>query len=193
MEYLGVDSELLMRWLMVWGAWAVLISLLINVVISVVGIIPSVALTTVNMLVFGVVPGFLLSWIGEVLGAAVSYLLYRKGTLTYKEKYRPNKTIKWQSQIQSLSPKRQFFSIIIVRSAPLIPSSLVTLICVISKVGFSSFIVASAIGKIPSLLLETLIGYGYVNLMDTKFKLMITILFLLLSTIIFYLDRKKKG
>ncbi|MEK3987731.1 VTT domain-containing protein [Paenibacillus sp. FSL K6-3166] len=188
-----MDSELLMRWLMVWGAWAVLISLLINVVISVVGIIPSVALTTVNMLVFGVVPGFLLSWIGEVLGAAVSYLLYRKGTLTYKEKYRPNKTIKWQSQIQSLSPKRQFFSIIIVRSAPLIPSSLVTLICVISKVGFSSFIVASAIGKIPSLLLETLIGYGYVNLMDTKFKLMITILFLLLSTIIFYLDRKKKG
>ena len=72
MEYLGVDSELLMRRLMVWGAWAVLISLLINVVISVVGIIPSVALTTVNMLVFGVVPGFLLSWIGEVLGAAVS-------------------------------------------------------------------------------------------------------------------------
>lgn len=193
MEYLGVDSELLMRWLMVWGAWAVLISLLINVVISVVGIIPSVALTTVNMLVFGVVPGFLLSWIGEVLGTAVYYLLYRKGTLTYKEKYRPNKTIKWLSQIQTLSPKRQFFSIIIVRSAPLIPSSLVTLICVISKVGFSSFIVASAIGKIPSWLLETLIGYGYVNLMDTKFKLMITILFLLLSTIIFYLDRKKKG
>ncbi|WP_310828757.1 TVP38/TMEM64 family protein [Paenibacillus pedocola] len=169
MEYLVVDSELLMRWLMEWGAWAVLISLLINVVISVVGIIPSVALTIVNMLVFGVVPGFLLSWVGEVLGAAVSYLLYRKGTLTYKEKYRPNKTIKWLSQIQTLNPKRQFFSIIIARSAPLIPSSLVTLICVISKIGFSNFIVASAIGKIPSLLLEALIGYGYVNLLNYKF------------------------
>ncbi|MCL6606118.1 MAG: VTT domain-containing protein [Paenibacillus sp.] len=101
---------------------------------------------------------FFLSWIGEVSGSAVSYLLYRKGTLTYKEKYRPNKSIRWMSQIQTLSPKRQFFSMIIARSAPLIPSSLVTLICVISKVGFSSFIVASAIDKIPSLVLETLIG-----------------------------------
>jgi uncharacterized membrane protein YdjX (TVP38/TMEM64 family) len=178
---------------MEWGAWAVIISLLINVVISVVGIIPSVALTTVNMLVFGVVPGFLLSWIGEVSGAAVSYLLYRKGILTYQEKYRPNKSIKWLSQIQTLSPKRQFFSMIIARSAPLIPSSLVTLICVISNVGFSSFVVASAIGKIPSLLLETLIGYGYVNLMDTKIKIITTFLFLLLIVFILFLDRKIKG
>lgn len=61
METLAIQSEVITQWLLEWGSWSIAVSLIINIVLSVIGFIPSVALTTVNIVVFGLVPGFLIS------------------------------------------------------------------------------------------------------------------------------------
>ena len=49
------------------------ISILLNILISITGVFPSAPLTFVNVKLFGFWNGFLLSFIGEVLGAALSF------------------------------------------------------------------------------------------------------------------------
>ncbi|WP_054939809.1 TVP38/TMEM64 family protein [Paenibacillus ihuae] len=193
METLAIQSEVITQWLLEWGAWSIAVSLIINIVLSVIGFIPSVALTTVNIVVFGLVPGFLISLAGEISGAAVSYFLYRKGIWKLKGKIRSQPKVGWISRMKTFSPKRQFFTVLLARLTPFMPSSLVTLICVISEVRFASFIIASAIGKIPSLLLEALAGYGYAGLEDNSTRLFITFLFLFLLCVYVLFNRKKKN
>nr|WP_309136131.1 hypothetical protein [Mesobacillus foraminis] len=56
-----------------------LISLLLNTLIAISGILPSAFLTAANILVLGFANGLLLSIAGEAIGAVVCFLLYRKG------------------------------------------------------------------------------------------------------------------
>ncbi|MCH1638858.1 hypothetical protein MJ257_01950 [Paenibacillus timonensis] len=88
-----LQAENVAEWLARWGIGAYLLSIILNVVISILGVIPSVFLTMANVLVFGGIPGFFVSWIGEMAGAIVSYLLYRKGALKLEEKYLSMKVV----------------------------------------------------------------------------------------------------
>lgn len=56
-----------------------LISIFLNVLISIFALNPSFFLTAANIYVFGLWEGTLLSLIGEVIGSVVSFWLYRKG------------------------------------------------------------------------------------------------------------------
>lgn len=58
---------------------AVVISIVLNIVISVLGVVPSVFLTAANLAVFGLWGGIGVSFIGEVIGALIAFFLYRKG------------------------------------------------------------------------------------------------------------------
>ncbi|MCG3017850.1 VTT domain-containing protein, partial [Escherichia coli] len=53
--------------------------ILLNVLISIAGVLPSVFLTAANLVVFGFWEGMVISFIGESVGAVVSFWLYRKG------------------------------------------------------------------------------------------------------------------
>ena len=57
---------------------AYFISIAINILISILGIVPSVFLTAANLAVFGFWKGTLLSFAGEAIGAIISFVLYRK-------------------------------------------------------------------------------------------------------------------
>jgi uncharacterized membrane protein YdjX (TVP38/TMEM64 family) len=131
---------------------ALLISVTINVVISIFGVLPSVFLTAANLAVFGFWKGTLVSFFGEVLGAVAAFLLYRKGFRNVS-----GEKLKKYPQVQKLlelQGKRAFSLILSLRIMPLIPSGVVTFAAAISQVSFSIFAAASTIGKAPALLLE---------------------------------------
>ncbi|MEO6540612.1 MAG: VTT domain-containing protein, partial [Ferruginibacter sp.] len=58
---------------------AILISICVSIIIAILGVVPSVFITAANILFFGFWNGTLISFLGEALGAAVSFYLYRKG------------------------------------------------------------------------------------------------------------------
>ena len=58
---------------------AIVISIFLNIIISILGLVPSVFLTAANIVVFGLVEGTIISLIGEAMGAVVSFILYCKG------------------------------------------------------------------------------------------------------------------
>lgn len=164
------------EWLSGWGIGAYFLSVLLNVVISTLGIVPSVFLTIANVLIFGWIPGFFVSWIGEMAGSIISYLLYRKGLLKLKEKYFSKQRMSWLYRLQRMSTIRQFLSVMIARIIPFVPSALVTVMSVISEVRISIYLLATGIGKTPSILLESMAGYGFTMIVDQRVKAVVTIL-----------------
>lgn len=64
---------------------AYLISIAINIMISILGLVPSVFLTAANLAVFGFWKGTFLSFAGEAIGAIISFILYRKGFKKFSE------------------------------------------------------------------------------------------------------------
>lgn len=143
---------------------ALLISLMISIVVAVLGVLPSVFVTAANILFFGFWRGTLVSFIGEALGAAVSFWLYRKGFKKSADQqlYRFPKV----QQLVRARGKEAFLLILSLRLLPFVPSGLVTFAAAIGVVPAALFVAASSLGKIPALLIEAfavqqVVGFGW--------------------------------
>jgi uncharacterized membrane protein YdjX (TVP38/TMEM64 family) len=131
--------------------FAIVLSVLINICISLFGFIPSVFLTAINLKFFGLAGGFSISLIGEALGALVAFWLYRLGFRKIVEAKVPHPKIQ---KLLHVKGKGAFLLIFSLRLIPFIPSSLVTLYAALGKVSWGWFAFASTMGKVPALFIE---------------------------------------
>lgn len=131
---------------------AILISLLASIFVAVLGLIPSVFITAANILFFGFWPGMFISLAGEALGAIVAFILYRSGF----RKISHHSLSRFPRLLRLIDSRgsEAFLLIIALRLIPFVPSGLVTFAAAIGKVTSPVFIIASTVGKIPSLLIE---------------------------------------
>ncbi|MDN4074084.1 TVP38/TMEM64 family protein [Fictibacillus terranigra] len=134
---------------------AFMVSIAVNIFVSVLGVVPSVFVTAANLAVFGLWEGMAVSFIGEAFGAIISFLLYRKGfrRLADRKGFSHPKV----KQLLKAEGKESFLLILALRILPFVPSGLVTFIAAIGKTSLLIFVAASSIGKVPALLIE---GYS---------------------------------
>jgi uncharacterized membrane protein YdjX (TVP38/TMEM64 family) len=145
-------QEQFVEFLWQYREFAFWISVAANVFISIFGVIPSVFLTAANLIVFGFWKGTFISFIGEAVGAAVAFLLYRKGfQRVFENKLSDYPRVK---PLLDAKGKEAFLLILSLRLMPFIPSGVVTLAAAISEISLPLFVTASTIGKAPALLLE---------------------------------------
>lgn len=140
---------------------AIVISICISILIAVIGVLPSVFITAANILFFGFWNGAIISFFGESIGAGIAFLLYRKGFKKAVE----NKFEKYP-KVKSLITargKEAFYGVFSLRLIPFVPSGLVSFAAAIGSMSFSLFFIASSIGKIPALLLESYAVYEVTN------------------------------
>ena len=132
--------------------YAILISILLNVLISIIGFVPSLFITGANLVVFGFWNGTIVSFIGEGIGAVVAFLLYRKGLRRVTEtKVFQHPKVKRLLEVEGL---QAFILVLSLRLFPFVPSGVVTFLAAVGKMSLIIFVVSSTIGKLPALLLE---------------------------------------
>lgn len=181
MEFRGLlRMNILLEWFTLSSSFAVFISIIINTAISIIGFIPSVFITVANITFFGFETGLVVSYIGECVGAAFSFVLYRKGIKKLKTKVLYKN--KWLVKLRQTYGIDAFFIILILRILPLIPSGLITLTAALSTTTFMIFIFASCLGKLPALFIE---AYSVKHIMESTLKE--NLLLALITFIIFIL------
>lgn len=175
--------------LMALGDYAFVLSVILNIIISVLGVVPSVFLTAANINFFGFENGLILSILGEALGAIVSFYLYRKGI----KKFLDIKGIKntYITELTKSKGIKAFFMIVALRIFPFVPSGIVTLAGAISKVGIINYSLASTIGKIPSLVIEAY-SIHQVLIWNWKGKVILSLFSLLTIWFVYSKSRKKQ-
>jgi uncharacterized membrane protein YdjX (TVP38/TMEM64 family) len=166
--------------------YAFVLSIGINILIAVLGVVPSVFVTAANVLFFGFWQGTIISFAGESVGAFIAFKLYRTG---FKKRM--------ESKVQRLAAlnkllqaqgKEAFYAIISLRLIPFIPSGIITFTAAIGRVSSLTFFVASSLGKIPALLIEAYAAYHIV-----EFSWQGKIILVLVGVYLLYLIFRKKA
>lgn len=168
------------------GFFAVFVSILVSIIISVAGVLPSIFVTVANLLFFGLFGGLLVSIIGEALGAIISFMLYRKGLKKWRTKDIPLAAL---GKLKELEGASAFWMILGLRVLPFMPSGAITLGSAFSKVSLPLFAAASTIGKIPSLVIEAGAVYGFMQV-DVEWQ--ITIIVIVIGFLIWKMRKRKR-
>lgn len=170
------------------GFYAVGLSIVLNIVISVLGLVPSFFLTAANIHFFGFGYGLLLSIVGEAFGAIVSFYLYRKGINLIKEKVQfKNRLLE---RLQNTAGVEAFLLVIALRIFPFMPSGVVTIVSAGSNIGLLNFSIASTLGKIPALVIEAYSVYYIMN-WNWQGKIIFTLVTIIIIGYLF-MRRKRK-
>jgi uncharacterized membrane protein YdjX (TVP38/TMEM64 family) len=167
-----------------------LASILLNVVISITGVLPSIFLSGANAVVFGLWGGFFVSLAGELAGAVIAFLLYRKGSGLSK-KLKQWSESNWVERVNQSSRFKQIAGIALLRINPLLPSGFVNFGVALSKITLFDFFLGTFIGKVPSMVFETFVGHDLVFFTENKSRLAISLLLGALVFLLFWPKRKE--
>ena len=163
------NVEELMEFLRSFGAWAILVSFLLDVLVNAVGVLPSIFISTGNGLLFGLPLGILISWVAESVGVVISFLLMRYFFRESAELLiRKSRNLE---KLDEMSGENGLQVMAIARTLPYFPSGILTALGSVSKMSVKDYVIATFLGKLPSTSLEVIVGHDVVNFQQNMDRL----------------------
>ena len=156
------------------GAWALFFSFWLTLFVNALGFPPAIIFSTANTLIFGIVPGIVLSCIAETVGVTISFLLLRFLFRDAAEKI--IRKSKYLDTIDHYSGQRGFTVMLIARMIPYIPSALLNAVGALSSLSLRDYVLASLIGKFPSTGIEAIIGHDTILMEENPVRLVVVVI-----------------
>ena len=154
------------------GGWAIVFSFLLTLFVNALGFPPAIIFSTANTIVFGIVPGIILSCLAETVGVVISFLLLRHFFRDYAQQVISKS--KRLSKIEKYSGEKGFEVMLIARMIPYIPSVLLNALGALSAISLKDYALASLIGKFPSTSIEAIIGHDTILHQEDPTRLIVT-------------------
>lgn len=149
-------------------------------------VFPLLLVISLNVLIFGLIPGFLWSWFASVLSSGIIFygVRYLFDDLIARKIPKPI--------LQSLNDNG-FIYVFQARIIPFIPTSLVNLAAGLSHIRFIPFILGTAIGNFIFFLLLALVSEGILEASIEQFSLIgIAIVAIIIYLILLWRKRRRK-
>lgn len=141
-------------------------------------VLPYIVLASAGGLLFGFRTGFLLAWAGALTGACLAYSISRWAAGNWA---REKILTRWGYDLKQIDRETAFWSIVMARVIPVVPTPVINVVAGVGKVPFWSFFLSSAIGKIPTALLYTGLGISLFRNRDVKSTILILAAILLIA------------
>lgn len=122
---------------------------------SIIPILPVSVFIALNVVTYGSVLGFVISWLATVSGCMTSFYISRKFSNYINRKFKHNQKIK---QFRKYINKLSFSNLVILLSIPFTPAFTINIASGISSMDKKRFFVAVCIGKIPMVYFWCFIG-----------------------------------
>ncbi|HWR42821.1 TVP38/TMEM64 family protein [Sporomusa sp.] len=174
--YLATSGDIngTIEFLRSFGAWAIVISIVIDILINMVGFLPSIFISTANGIVFGLGAGIVISWFAETVGVIISFVLMRTVLRSSAEEL--IKKSNMLQKIDEFSGASGFKMMLFARTLPYFPSGIITALGAVSRISLKDYIMANFLGKFPSTALEVIVGYDVVNYQENLLRLTLVVL-----------------
>lgn len=142
------------------GHLAVVFSFLLTVLFNAIGFPPAMIFSASCTLIFGIVPGILLAWVAETVGAGISFLFFRTFLRdTAEGLIQKNKTLR---DMDKKSETDGFKVMLVARLIPYFPAAALNAFGALSKMSFKDYMISSFLGKFPATAIEALVGHDAV-------------------------------
>lgn len=142
---------------------SIIIGLLSVILESIIPILPLALFIATNVLVFGKISGFILSWIGTIIGCIISFTAFREGFSKYL--YKKVDTNKIGIEIMDSISNISFPGLVLVTAMPFTPAFLVNIASGLSKMSFKKYLCAMLIAKVSIVYFWGFIGTTFVESM----------------------------
>lgn len=179
------DSRELANWLLSFGAWAVIISIVVMIIQTIATPVPLFLVAGANGFIFGVAWGMIITLVGALLGATVAFYMAR----VIARDYFSRRLSKYMPQVDEMSKTSGAKVIFLARLVPILPSSIISYAAGLSKVSFSAFFVASVFGKLPEIVIYTILGHSLERAEGLITR--VTVIIILVSLLCFSLSSKR--
>lgn len=159
-----------------------LIGILLPFLEALLPFLPLVVIIVANASSYGLWIGFLLSWIGTVLGSYVVFLIVRKfgkhpKLKRFIQKENVQKLIKWVD-MRGLSP------LFILLCFPFTPSVLVNIVAGLSHIKKKYYFIVLLAGKFVMILSMSVLGYDVSSFIKNPLKLVLVVIAVILLWVI---------
>lgn len=124
------DVQGLTSYISSFGSVAVVLMILLIVLTNMTGL-PSVQFVTVNGILFGLLPGIVISWAGQILGNILAFVIMR-----YLFRHKAQALVDKSRWLSKLNRKIDFQLIFFLRAIPYSSNFVVTALCALSRVRF---------------------------------------------------------
>lgn len=188
---LSVDGDIggTIHYLRSFGYGAVFMSMLIDIIINILGFLPSIFISTANGVIFGVIPGIIISWLAETIGVVISFAFMR-GLFRAQAK----KIIEKSNMFSKLDEYSNLTTMLIARAVPYSPNGLVTALGAMSRISYRDYTIACLIGKLPSVAIEVLVGHDLVNYKTNMLRLtLVVVVTVVVYGALWYWNRRRKS
>lgn len=146
--------------------------------------LPLFVFVLANGAAYGLLKGFLYSWIGASLGSiCVSNIVRRYSHTSFIKKIRRNKQVNW---VTTRLEERGFGLLFILLCFPFTPSALIDVVAGISNVKMKAYMLAIVLGKAVMIFSIAYVGSSIVEFAKNPFKTIIIIV----GIVIFWLIGK---
>ncbi|HJV45643.1 MAG TPA: TVP38/TMEM64 family protein [Bacillota bacterium] len=149
-------KDLFVDWIHEGGALAVWIGMLLTAIDVFFPVIPFPLLAGIVGAVFGALQGTGITLAGSMIGTLLMFLMARYGFKDWAQQ--KLKSYPKAKEYETYFEKNAFVSILLARLIPVLPSPVVNVLCGISNVRWSIFLLASFLGKGPSFFIYAFAG-----------------------------------
>ena len=156
------------------GEWAVVFAFLLTLFTNALGFPPAVIFSTANVILFGIIPGIILSCVAETVGVTIAFVLMRFYFREAAEKAIAKSP--FLAKVDQYSGSKGFFIMLIGRMVPYLPSAVMNAVGALSSIRFRDYVLASLVGKFPSTGIEAIIGHDIIMRQEDHTRLIIVII-----------------
>lgn len=112
---------------------------------SILPMLPLAVFIAINMISFGNILGFLISWISTVIGCSISFFICRKGRCFYQKKLKhQHKILSFINKIDTI----KFSSLVLILAMPFTPAFSINIAAGVSEMNYKKYFIALLISKI---------------------------------------------
>ena len=159
-----------------------IIGIFVIILESILPILPLGLFVAFNIVIFGNVVGFFMSWIATLIGCSLSFFIFRKIALRCLNKYieKHEKIKRIRDKIGSVS----FTNLVVIMAFPFTPAFSINIAAGLTHMSYKKFIMAASISKIAIVYFWGYIGSTFLQSMTDvgvllKLGIIIIISFLL--------------
>jgi uncharacterized membrane protein YdjX (TVP38/TMEM64 family) len=175
------DFDGLRHFILSYGIWAPVISILIMALQSLFPLVPGLAVTISNAWIFGWHYGALYSWTGALLGAILDFGIARWYGRPLVERL---VNMRYLSIFDCFFQRHGILAVFITRLTPVIPFKIVSYGAGLTAITVWQFMLATGVGQMPAIVLYSVLGEHLTH--SIRIMIAITTLMALAGCLVFY-------
>lgn len=183
----------LTNFLMNIGIFGYILSCVLIIIESILPMLPLSVFITLLFYKFGLIFGFLISYVFTIIGCVISYNIFNSKLRLKLENYIIKKNKKRLDKIIKKIKKIKFVNLCLIIALPFTPAFLVNIACGLSNINKKKYILSLLVGKISLVIFWGLVGTSIISSLNNPINLIYISLLLLLCFILSRIVSKKEG